>query len=330
MKTEITSKRVQKQTYPALPNRSYLHCGRMKTAITILCTWVVLLLAGCDVKDPIYNTAHPEKGQITLTTDWTERTDGIAIPASYTVQAGEYSTTVSNVTNTLDYLFEPGAYHFRIYNVPEHITVNDATITVDEASGNVDGVGKFVQEMPGWLFSSAMDATIEADTDYELTATMHQQVRQLTLFIEPTGDTTEKIERIEGYLSGVASTLDIDSNTHGTPLNTALTFTKVPDDDNAGKWTATVRLLGVTGVQQKLHATLFFEGNAPKPIPLTDADGNEGYDLTALLKEFNTDKKTPLALDGKLVETPNGIEMSNATILPWGSQGSITDDVEIK
>ena len=30
----------------------------------------VLLLASCDVKDPIYNTPHPDHGMITLTTDW--------------------------------------------------------------------------------------------------------------------------------------------------------------------------------------------------------------------------------------------------------------------
>ena len=29
-----------------------------------------LSLAACDVKDPIYNTPHPEQGAITLVTDW--------------------------------------------------------------------------------------------------------------------------------------------------------------------------------------------------------------------------------------------------------------------
>ena len=79
----------------------------MKNSITLLCVWAtVLLLAGCDVKDPIYNTPHPDKGQITLTTDWTRRTTGVDIPANYTVASGEYMATVSDATNTLDRLFE--------------------------------------------------------------------------------------------------------------------------------------------------------------------------------------------------------------------------------
>lgn len=77
----------------------------MKNSITLLCIWTaVLLLAGCDVKDPIYNTPHPDKGQIILTTDWMRRTTGVDIPANYTVASGEYMATVSDVTNTLDRL----------------------------------------------------------------------------------------------------------------------------------------------------------------------------------------------------------------------------------
>lgn len=289
---------------------------RMKTTITIFCAGTLLLLSGCDVKDPIYNTAHPDKGQITLTTDWSARTAGIDIPASYTVMVGKYSETVSNATNTLDDLFEPGSHHLRIYNTPQYITVNGATATVKESNGNMVGAGTFMQEMPGWLFTSTQDATIEADTDHELTATMQQQVRQLTLFIEPTGGTTDRIVRIEGYLSGAASTLDMDNGTHGTPLNVALTFAKVADGANAGKWAATVRLLGVVGTGQKLHAQIYFEDNTPKPVTLTDADGSEGCVLTEALADFNKDKKTPLALGGKIVETPTSAGFT-ATITDW-------------
>ncbi|WP_294139323.1 hypothetical protein [uncultured Sanguibacteroides sp.] len=276
----------------------------------------ILLLSGCDVKDPIYNTAHPEKGQITLTTDWSARTVGVDIPASYTVAVGKYSGTVSGVTNTLDNLFEPGLRHLRVYNTAEHISINEATVTVAPASGNIAGVGQFVEEMPGWLFTSALDAAIEADTDHELTAVMRQQVRQLTLFIEPTGSTAGKIERIEGYLTGVASTLNMDDDTHGTPLNATLAFTRVTEGTDAGKWAATVRLLGVAGPEQKLHAKIFFEGDTPKPVSLTDADGIEGCILTEALADFNKDKKTPLALGGKVVETPTGAGFT-AIINKW-------------
>ena len=92
-----------------------------------------------------------------------------------------------------------------------------------------------------------MDAVIEKDTEYELTAAMQQQVRQLTLVIEPTGGTTDRIEGVEGYFSGAAATLDMDNGTYGTPSNVALTFTKITSGADAGKWSATMRLLGVAG-----------------------------------------------------------------------------------
>lgn len=294
----------------------------MKTTVTLLLGWAIIFLVGCNVNDPIYNTTHPDQGKITLTTDWTARTAGINIPASYTVKYGEHSAVVSGTTNTLDNLFEPGTCRLLIYNTPEHISVSGTTATVASASGNVGGVGSFVQEMPGWLFTHAANVLVEKDTDHTLTVAMRQQVRQLTLFIEPTGGTTDKIERIEGYLSGVASTLDIDNGTHGTPLNAALAFTKVTNGANAGKWSATVRLLGVAGTQQKMYATIYFNGNNPKPVSLNDG---KGIDLTEALGAFNTDKKTPLSLDGKVVGTPTGVGFT-ATITDWTKVdgGSVT------
>lgn len=41
----------------------------MKITITLLCICATLFLAGCDVKDPIYNTPHPDKGAIVITAD---------------------------------------------------------------------------------------------------------------------------------------------------------------------------------------------------------------------------------------------------------------------
>ena len=304
------------------PHRSAPAAMTLRMAVP-LCT-ALLLLAACDVKDPIYNTAHPDHGQITLTTDWTQRTAGIDIPAAYTIQAGDYTETASGTTHTLDHLFPPGACHLRVYNTPEHIAVNGATVTVAKASGN-DGVGPFIQPMPGWLFTSALDTTIEADTDHHLTVPMHQQIRQLTLFITPAGGTTDKIERIEGYLTGAAAVLDLDNGTHSAALNVALAFTRVTDGADAGKWTATVRLLGVAGTEQMLHGRIFFTGNDPLPVDLTDADGNEGISLATELAAFNADKTTPLTLGGSIVQTPTGTDFT-ATITGWTVQETITGE----
>lgn len=268
-----------------------------------------LSFAACDVKDPIYNTPHPEQGAITLVTDWSGIGEGLTAPASYTVEADGYSATLTGTTNLLDHLFEPGNYHLHIYNTPQHITVSGTTATVAGASGNVDGVGQFVQEMPDRLFTSTVKAVIEPDKEHAYTAMMQQQVRQLTLIIEPTGSTTDRIEHIEGYLSGVAGTLDFSTGIHATPANVELRFVKIASGANAGKCAAAVRLLGIAGERQKLNAIIHFTGGNPKALSLTS-------DLTTELAAFNADKRTPLTLGGKVVETPTeaGLE---STITDW-------------
>ena len=287
---------------------------------TLLLLLLLPLLASCGAKDPNYNTAHPDHGTVTLTTDWSRRGTGIDIPASYTVQAGDYSTTLDGTTNRIDHLFEPGAYRTYIYNTPEQVSISGTTATVAAVAGNWDGVGAFVAASPGWLFTCALDAIIEKDTEYELTAAMQQQVRQLTLVVEPTGGTTDRIESVEGYLSGAAVTLDMDRGTHGTPSNVALTFTKITSGADAGKWSATVRLLGVAGTAQQLTAQIRFSGNSPQPVTLTS-------DLTAMLATFNADMTKPLALGGTVAETPTGAGFT-ATITDWTqvTGGPVTAD----
>lgn len=290
-----------------------------KTIITLLTGCAALLLAACDVKDPIHDTPHPDHGKITLTTDWSERGTGIDIPASYTVKVGEYSATVSGATNTIDYLFLPDTYRAYIYNTAEHVTVSGTVATVAGAAGNVDGVDAFVREDPGWLFTSVADAAIEKDTDYELTAAMQQQVRQLTLIVEPTGGTTSYVESISGYLSGAASTLDIDNGTHGNASNVALEFARIPSGVNAGNWSATVRLLGTAGAQQWLTVTIKFTEFYGDLLIVSD--------LSADLSAFNTDKKTPLTLGGKVVETPTGAGFT-ATINDWTAGNGSGEDID--
>lgn len=282
---------------------------RTKTFLKILSVFAATSLAGCDVKDPIYNTPHPDHGTVTLTTDWTNRTAGIDIPASYTVAAGDYHAVVSGASNQLDHLFAPGMYRAQVYNTPQHITVAGSVAAVSGASGNVDGVGTFVHNAPGWLFASVIEVAIEADAEHAYTAVMQQQVRQLTLIIEPTGGTVDKIERIEGYLSGAAATLDIATGTHGTPSNVELQFSEIADGENAGKWAATVRLLGTAGDRQELNAQLYFADGSPAAVTLTS-------DLTTALAAFNADKRTPLMLGGSVVETPTGSGFG-ATITDW-------------
>lgn len=223
--------------------------------------------------------------------------------------AADYTGTLSDATNRLDHLFSPAEIRISVYNPAEHISINGTTATVATATGNADGVGAFIQNTPGWLFASTAEMMIEKDREHFHTAVMQQQVRELTLTIEPTGGTTDRIESIEGYLTGAAASLNFADGTHTTPSNVALQFTKITSGGNAGKWTATVRLLGKAGAQQKLIATISFAGGSPEAVPLDS-------DLTIGLSEFNKQKSVPMSLGGEVVETPTGVEFG-ATITDW-------------
>ena len=256
-------------------------------------------------QDELHDTPHPDYGKITVTADWTDRGDGVDIPAEWTVAMGDYAGTETGKTHAPDYLFEPGSYTLAAYNTPEDITISGTTATVAPETGN----GTYISNAPGWLLTSVQEVTVVADTDYELTAAMHQQVRQLTLVIEPTGDAADRIESIEGSLSGAAGKLDFATGAYGAASDVALHFTKITEGSDAGKWTATVRLLGITGNTQTLTATLTYADGNP-------ADTGLESDLTAALADFNSDKTAPLTLGGTIAETPNEMGFT-ATITDW-------------
>ena len=272
---------------------------------TTMLTLALLFTLGSCVKDELHDTPHPDYGKIAVTADWTDRGEGVDIPAEWTVTMGGYTGTETGETHAPDYLFNPGSYTLAVYNPADGMTVSGTTATVAAAGG-------FIVNTPGWLFTFVQEAEIEADTDYSLTAVMQQQVRLLTLVIEPTGDAADRIETIEGTLSGAAGTLDFATGTHGTPSEVELHFTKITDGDDAGKWMATVRLLGIAGDAQRLTATLAYTDGNP-------ADTSLESDLTSALNGFNEDKTTPLTLGGTVVETPGEA----------GFTGKITDWEEV-
>ena len=281
---------------------------------TILALALLLTLGGC-VKDELHDTPHPDTGGIAVTADWTQRGEGVDIPAEWTVTMGSYTGTETGATHSPDYLFKPGSYTLAACNTPDGITISGTTATVDAADGG------FIANTPGWLFTSVQEVAIEADTDYSLTAVMHQQVRELTLVIEPAGDAADRIESIEGTLSGAAGTLDFATGTHGTPSELGLHFTKITSGDDAGKWTATVRLLGIAGDAQRLTATLTYTDGNP-------ADTSLESDLTAALDGFNNGKTVPLTLGGTIAETP-GEAGFTATISGWETVDGGNVDAEI-
>ena len=271
-----------------------------------------LTLTGC-VKDEPFDTPHPGKGRITVTADWSARGEGIATPESWNLSMGDYHGTETAATHAPDHLFEPGSYSLVAWNPATDISVSGTTASVTStADGCISG------EL-GWLFTSVQEVTIEADRDHAFTAAMHQQVRQLTLTIRLTGDAAERVEGISGRLSGVAGTMDFASDTYGAPSGVALHFTKITQGENAGVWTATVRLLGITGESQQLTGTITYAGDNLPSTPVAS-------DMTALLAAFNGNKTVPLGLVCDL-ETPTQAGVT-ATIIDWEVQEEVNADIK--
>ena len=164
--------------------------------------------------------------------------------------------------------------------------------------------------------------SIEKDKDYPLTAAMKQQVRELTLVIEPTGDAAGRITEIAASLTGAAGTLDFATDTYGAASSVVLPFTKITEGADAGKWTATVRLLGVTGTEQLLTGEIRYADGNPLPTTLES-------DLTEALKDFNAGKSESLTLGGTLVETPEETEFSGFEITGWetGDGGDVSAEM---
>ncbi len=277
--------------------------------INMLGMAVAVLLSSC-VKDTLYDTPHPDHGMISVTADWTARGEGIDIPAAWTVAMGDYTGTETAATHAPEYLFVPGSYTLAVWNPADGITVNGTTATVAAATGNDAGAGAFISNAPGWLFTSVQQVLIEKDKDYALTAPMQQQVRELTLVVEPTGDAAGRITKIVAHLTGAAATLDFATDTYGTASNVMLPFTKITEGADAGKWKATVRLLGVTGNEQLLTGEIRYADNNPTPTTLTS-------NLTETLKYFNSEKSESLTLGGTIVETPKEAELSTFEITGW-------------
>ena len=257
---------------------------------------LVCLLTACDKN----NTDHPQYGKIiSLTTDWTDRGEGVDIPADYTVSAGGYSTTLSGSVNSIDNLFEPGRYSVYVYNRVAGITVSDNRATADYTAGISD-----------WFFTGKEDVMLDRDKDYTVVVSMQQQVRQLTLELELSGDAGSRLTGIDAALSGIAGAWNIETNkpSAGSAVTVPFAFTKV-----AGRYCATIRLLGMIDSAQELSLTLQFTDGNPASYTVTS-------DLSGLLTAFNSDKKRPLVLSAIMVVTPTQGGFTS-TISDWVSGG---------
>ena len=117
----------------------------------------VTILTSC-VKDDLYDTPHPDRGAVVVTTDWSGKSTEADIPQAYTLRIGGREQNVSAATNVFDALLAPGGYGLTVYNSPKGISIdgNKATVNPEDLTGAIE-------PHPGYLFASHQDISVVAD-----------------------------------------------------------------------------------------------------------------------------------------------------------------------
>ena len=283
---------------------------KTKTAIHQLPIFVMLLLLVSCVKDDLYNTPHPDKGAVKVTTDWTDRSSDATLPDSYILRIGAQEQTVSGETNAFDALFPPGKQDLLVYHQAEGITISGTTATVNTLPGGM------LEPAPGYLFSASGTLEVMKDDTLHLTVPMKQHIRRLALTLKLNPGDEQRIGSTAATLTGIASAVDLTTGiliaTEGkttVPAFALGTDADAPDTRSSGQpaLVTALRLLGiVTGERQILT------------LVITLTDGNVQTirtDLTEMLKDFGGTDRKPLTLDA-LLNLPTASSMGG-TITGW-------------
>ena len=289
----------------------------MKT-ITTLFGCALLLLAACDVKDPIYNTPHPGQGVVAGITEWTERTEGVAVPAEYRVEASGTAATAANTTTTataaaftLPGLFAPGAVEVLAYSLPAGVGVDGGIATVGTGAD-----GTLLVPDAGVLFSGVATAAVAGDDTARVVVVMQQRMRLVRFTLTVTKGNAERITAIEAQLEGMAASADLRTGA----VTGGAAAVRIPFVRQGNKLTAEVWTVGTAaGAQQQIVTTLTF------------TDGNHTTttaDVSDLFRGFNDDRLTPLTVTGSLY-APIGAE-PDGSIIDWKPGNGDGEDVDAK
>lgn len=257
----------------------------------ILLLIMITILASCDT---IVDLEDPLKGNITLTTDWSIRTEGIPQPASYKVIINNQTLEYTQATNLLPEL-PAGTYPIHVYNSPENTTVNGTTATVATTSN-------IVEALPGWLFTSITEAVYADFKKETITVTMTQQVRQLSFELTITGGDPTALQSVTAFLTGVANSTDFKTNTYtGTGLSVVPILTREND-----KLKGSVRLIGLTNEPQILTLDITYTTGKTQQIIA---------DISSELSNFNYNKHKTMTLSSNMeITNQAGFE---ATVTDW-------------
>lgn len=263
---------------------------------------VATSLASC-VKDELYDTPHPDKGAVVITTDWADALDETDVPAAYHIgmDGGEAIKTQEAATVYPD-LLVPGKHSVFAYNEPQGMTISSTTASVNRLS---DGT---LEPMPDYLFSATTEFEALADDTVHVTVPMVRRLCPITLNLSLEGGNTGAIASITATLGGMAASVDLRTGTTGGENATVTLDIKQEAKARAyteGRLEMRCRVVGINPQERQVLT-----------VRVTMADGHVQTiesDLSDRLKDLNA-RMEPIELTGK-VEAPQDGHFS----------GSITD-----
>ena len=263
----------------------------------------VMSLTSC-VKDDLYNTPHPDKGAVVITTDWTEALAESTVPDTYLLRMDDgKAVQASGETTICPDLLTPGTHTLLIYNEPEGISIADDAATVQQKDG-------MLIPLPGYLFSAEADLNVVQDDTLRVTVPMERRLCPIILNLDLNGENADEIAKIEATLSGMAGSVDLRTGTPGGEGLTARLDVRLTE--------AKTRATAGNEVEMKCRVTGTAQGERQiLTVKVTMEDGQVSTitsDLTEHLKDLNADME-PVRLEGSIEAPQDGY--FSGTIKDW-------------
>lgn len=267
-----------------------------KTHYTAILTMALVLSFTSCVKDELFNTPHPDKGVVIVTTDWSAKSAEAEMPQSYTLRVGTEEQNVNGIINQFKTLLPQGRYELTAYNTPEHIGVSGNMATAAESKAG------YMEPMPGYLFTAHQVIDVTADDTLRVTVPVKQLVRLLNVELSVTEGDYSRVQSATATLDGVASKVDIVTEERSAAAKAQNALAQ-----NESKFTTSFRLLGVVpSASCTLTVSILFSNGDTKQID---------SDITGQLAAFN-DRTEPMTLTGNLL-LPIKAGVTDATITDW-------------
>lgn len=262
--------------------------------ITHIALLLLLPVTACDVDDALYDTPHPDKGAVTVTTD---------CAGSQRLVINNTSATVQGETNVFPALLDEDTYTLTAFNMPEGMTATGGVVSVNTLP---DGT---LAPQPGELRSNVTRINVVKDDTLRVILSLQQRTRRLILKLTTEGGDASVIASTDAVLKGIAPAIDASTNKlAGTPAVVKPLFTLAD-----GVLTAEVNLLGVFPDEKQTFT-----------ITITATDGQRQIleqDLSEALATFNQYTE-PLTLGAKLELMNDASLVCNITDWTEGTSGT--------